>query len=42
MSGKSVVVGDGSTPVRRTSSQHLKAVTFTMNGRKYTAIEQKS
>jgi hypothetical protein len=29
-----------SVPVRRTSSQHLKTVTFAMGGRKYTAIEQ--
>jgi len=29
-----------SIPIRRTSSQHLKTVTFTMDGRKYTAIEQ--
>ena len=27
-------------PVRRTSSQHLKTVTFTMDGREYAAIEQ--
>jgi hypothetical protein len=27
-------------PIRRTSGQHLKTVTFTMGGRKYTAIEQ--
>src|SRR5512146_1654905 len=29
-----------SVPVRRTSSQHLKTVTFTIGGREYTAIEQ--
>ncbi len=29
-----------SVPIRRTSSQHLKTVTFTMGGREYTAIEQ--
>jgi hypothetical protein len=29
-----------SVPVRRTSSQRLKTVTFTMDGREYTAIEQ--
>jgi hypothetical protein len=29
-----------SAPVGRTSSQRLKTVTFTMNGREYSAIEQ--
>lgn len=33
LSGKSV-------PIRRTSSQRLKMVSFTMDGREYTAIEQ--
>ena len=27
-------------PVRRTSAQHLRRVTFVMNGREYEAIEQ--
>jgi hypothetical protein len=29
-----------SLPVKRTSSQHLKMVTFAIDGREYTAIEQ--
>ena len=29
-----------SVPIRRKSGQHLKTVTFTTDGRKYTAIEQ--
>ena len=35
-----IEVAGKSVPIRRTSSQHLKTVTFTMGGRKYTAIEQ--
>jgi alkylated DNA repair dioxygenase AlkB len=37
---KAIKVDGKSVPVRRTSSQHLKTVTFTIGGRKYTAIEQ--
>lgn len=40
MNGTHVEVQGKSVPVRRTSSQHLKTVTFTMNGREYAAIEQ--
>lgn len=37
---KAIEVNGKSVPVRRTSRQHLKTVTFTMEGREYTAIEQ--
>jgi hypothetical protein len=40
MSATQVKLGDKVLPVRRTSSQRLKAVAFEMNGRKYEAIEQ--
>lgn len=40
MSGTAVEMQGKSVPVRRTNSQHLKTVTFTINGREYTAIEQ--
>jgi hypothetical protein len=40
MSGSHVEVQGHSIPVHRTSSQHLKTVTFTVEGREYTAIEQ--
>lgn len=41
MSNEAAIEAQGkSVPIRRTSGQHLKTVTFTMNGREYTAIEQ--
>ncbi|HTO21028.1 MAG TPA: hypothetical protein VMQ10_00985 [Spirochaetia bacterium] len=40
MNGAEVRVGDRPLPVRRTSRQRLKTVTFAMNGRQYAAIEQ--
>ncbi len=40
MGGSRVEVNGNSLPVRRTSTQHLKTITFTMDGREYTAIEQ--
>jgi hypothetical protein len=35
-----IEVGGKSLPVRRTSTQRLRMVSFTMGGLKYTAIEQ--
>ncbi len=35
-----VEVNGNSLPVRHTSTQHLKMVRFTIDGREYTAIEQ--
>jgi hypothetical protein len=35
-----VVLDGHSFPVRRTSAQHLRTVTFTVDGHEYTAIEQ--
>ncbi len=40
MSAGEVEVGDKRLPVRRTSRQGLRTVTFTMEGRQYGAIEQ--
>ncbi len=40
MTGSRVDVRSSSVPVRHTSTQHLKTVTFAMDGREYTAIEQ--
>ena len=40
MNGSRVEVQGNSVPVRRTSTQHLKTLTFQMDGREYTAIEQ--
>ncbi len=40
MDGNRVEVQGKSLPIRRTSTQHLKTVTFTIDGREYTAIEQ--
>ena len=40
MTGKSVSVSDKSTPVRRTSRQHLKTASFSVDGHQYQAIEQ--
>ncbi|HXZ27651.1 MAG TPA: hypothetical protein VEG08_06580 [Terriglobales bacterium] len=40
MSGDEVKVGDRSLPVRRTSRQRLRTVSFPMGGRPYAAIEQ--
>jgi hypothetical protein len=40
MNADSVEVGGNRLPVRRTSKQGLRTVTFTMGGRGYAAIEQ--
>ena len=40
MMGMFVNVGGKSTPVRRTSRQHLKTVAFSVEGREYETIEQ--
>ena len=40
MSGDSVEVKGEQLRVRRTSTQRLRTVSFTMNGREYQAIEQ--
>ena len=40
MTGTSVSVGGISTPVRRTSRQHLKTAAFSVEGQEYEAIEQ--
>ena len=40
ITGTSVTVGGKSTPVRRTSRQHLKAAAFSVEGQEYEAIEQ--
>lgn len=40
MSGTSVVVAGKSSPIRRTSSQRLRTLAFTMAGKEYQAIEQ--
>ena len=40
MTGTSVNVGGKSTPVRRTSRQHLKTAAFNVEGHEYEAIEQ--
>jgi len=40
MTGTSVGVGGISTPVRRTSRQHLKTAAFSVEGQEYEAIEQ--
>ena len=40
MMGMSVNVGGKSTPVRRTSRQHLKTAAFSVEGHEYQAIEQ--
>jgi len=40
MSADEVDVGGRRFPVRRTSRQGLRTVTFTMSGREYAAIEQ--
>ncbi len=40
MIGSRVEVQGNSLPVRHTSTQHLKMVSFTIDGREYTAIEQ--
>ena len=40
MTGISVSVGGISTPVRRTSRQHLKTAAFSVDGHQYQAIEQ--
>jgi hypothetical protein len=42
MTGTSVSVGGISTPVRRTSRQHLKTVAFSVEGHQYQSIEQNS
>jgi hypothetical protein len=38
--GPNISLGGRSIPVKRTSYQRLKMVTFDMNGRQYQAIEQ--
>jgi hypothetical protein len=40
MNGSRVEVNGSSLPVRHTNTQKLKTVTFTMDAREYTAIEQ--
>ena len=40
MTAKTVTVGGKTSPVKRTSSQHLKIAAFTLGGREYQAIEQ--
>ena len=40
MMGMFVNVGGKSTPVRRTSRQHLKTAAFSVEGQEYEAIEQ--
>ena len=40
MTSTQVKLGDKILPVRRTSSQRLKAVSFEMDGKKYEGIEQ--
>lgn len=40
MSGAHVALEGKSLPVRRTSSQHLRMVEFTIEGKQYQAIEQ--
>ncbi len=40
MTGTRVEVAGKSLPVRRTSTQHLRTLAFTMDGRQYQAIEQ--
>ena len=40
LAGGSVELDGQKFPVRRTSAQHLKTVTFTVDGHEYTAIEQ--
>ena len=40
MAGDEVEVEGKPLPVRYTSGQHLRTVTFTMDGRQYAAIEQ--
>lgn len=40
LSGNTVEVAGKGLPVRRTSTQCLKTLSFTMNGREYQAIEQ--
>jgi hypothetical protein len=40
MKGDAVEVGGKRYPVRRSSSQRLKMVTFSMDGEEYAAIEQ--
>lgn len=40
MTGLCVDVGGKSTPVRRTSRQHLKTAAFSVEGQEYEAIEQ--
>ena len=42
MNGTRVEVRGESIFVRRTSTQRLRTVTFTMGGREYTAVEQNS
>ena len=39
-SGNTVAVKEKELPVRRASTQRLKTLSFTMNGREYQAIEQ--
>ncbi len=40
MTGDSIQAGGRTIPVRRTSSQCLRTVAFTIGGRQYAAIEQ--
>lgn len=40
MSGGKVEIDGQTVPVKRTSSQRLRTLTFEMNGREYQAIEQ--
>ena len=40
LSGNKVNVNDKDVPVRRTSTQRLKTLSFTMDGREFQAIEQ--
>jgi len=40
MTGKSVSINGKSVPVRRTSSQRLKMIAFSVEGHEYRAIEQ--
>ena len=40
MRGSSVSLNGKSVPVRRTSTQHLKTVAFSVGGHRYQAIEQ--
>lgn len=40
LTAKMITVADKNIPVKRTSSQRLRTLTFEMNGKQYQAIEQ--